>query len=243
MERLTVYPDAHALTRAAAAYVAGAALRAVALRGRFTVALAGGSTPRPVYERLARDPLAAAVPWDRVHVVFGDERCVPPDHPDSNYRMAREALLDHVPLPSDQIHRMRGEADPMTAAAAYESELNALLSGAGRPALDMVLLGLGDDAHTASLFPGTPALNERERWVAAQHVPKLDAWRLTLTPPALNAAREAVFLVSGAGKTAALRAVRHGPQDPERLPAQIVRPASGVRTWLVDADAAGEETS
>ena len=239
--RLLVYPHAAALVDAAARRVVRAAREAVAARGRFLLALAGGGTPRPVYERLASAPLRDQVPWDRVHVLFGDERCVPPDHPDSNFGMARRALLDHVPVPPTQIHRLRGEDDPQAAAAAYAEVLRGLADGDGPPVLDLIQLGLGDDAHTASLFPGTPALHERTRWVAAQPVPKLHAWRLTLTPPVLNAARAVDFLVSGAGKREALRAVRTAPHDPDLRPAQLVRPAAGALTWLTDADAAGKE--
>jgi 6-phosphogluconolactonase len=155
------------------------------------VALAGGSTPRAAYALLATEEFAARVDWSRVHVLWGDERCVPPDDPDSNYRMAREALLDKIPIPTENVHRIRGELPPDEAAAAYQAELEAVLGAGGR--FDLVLLGMGVDGHTASLFPGTAALHEGERWVVAAFVDKLSAWRVTLTPVVLNAAAQVTF--------------------------------------------------
>ena len=244
--RLEVAPDAEALARLAAHHFRAAAAGAVRRGGRFAVALAGGSTPRALYAELARSAAAPepAVDWSRARVFWGDERCVPPDHPDSNYRMARETLLDQVAIPRDRIHRMRGEdADPDRAAALYEAELRAALGASeeavpGIPRLDLVLLGLGPDAHTASLFPGSPALEETVRLVAAPFVAKLNARRLTLTPPALNAALRVMFLVSGSGKAAPLRDVLEGEVRPDVHPAQCVRPSSGTVLWLADAAAA-----
>jgi len=224
---LSVLADLEAISREAARrFVAQAA--AV---NPFTVALAGGSTPRRLYEMLAQQPLSDQVPWSRVHVFWGDERCVPPDHADSNYRMAREALLDRVPIPPGNVHRIRGEIDPQQAAADYAAELASVLGPDGR--LDLALLGMGDDGHTASLFPGSTALAERERNVVAVHVDKLQSWRVTLTLPTLNAARQVLFLVSGAGKAQALTRVQAG----ERLPAGLVRPTDGHLIWLVDQQA------
>ncbi len=234
--------DAGAAARAAAEVVAAAVARAVAERGRFSLALAGGSTPRRLYELLA-DPGAefrAGIAWDRVHVFFGDERHVPPDHADSNHRMAREALLDHVPVAS--VHRMRGEEpDAAVAAAAYQDELAAFFDAptAGRPPrLDLVLLGLGADGHTASLFPGNAALRERRRWVAAPYVERLGAHRITLTLPTLSRAREVMFLVSGADKAAAVAQVLAPAPGSARLPAARVRPGDGALRWIVDLAAA-----
>jgi 6-phosphogluconolactonase len=233
--------DAEAVARAAAEEVVEAGARAVAERGRFAVALSGGSTPRRLY-RLLADPAApfrGRLRWDAVHVFFGDERHVPPDHADSNYRMAREALLDHVEAAS--VHRIRGELpDAEAAAAAYEAELRAFFAlGAGDapPALDLVLLGLGADGHTASLFPGSPALEERRRWVAAPLVEAVRAHRITLTLPMLVRAREVVFLVAGAEKAAALARVL-GPADARPLPAARVHPGAGALVWIVDRAAA-----
>ena len=223
---------------AAAAFVAARASEAIADRGLFTIALAGGGTPKPVYERLARPDLAGSIEWDRVHVFFGDERCVPPDDPQSNSRMAREALLMHVPIPGENVHRIRGEDPPEAAAETAERAIRRLLPTAGVPSLDLVLLGLGDDGHTASLFPGTAALGEASRLVVANYVEKLSTWRVTFTAPLINAARHVVFLVEGAGKAAALQSVLEGPFMPETLPSQLIRPAGSLR-WFVDEAAAG----
>ncbi|MDP8901999.1 MAG: 6-phosphogluconolactonase [Actinomycetota bacterium] len=217
---------------AARAFVDGAA-EAIAERGRFAVALAGGSTPKATYEVLARDH-SEDVDWPNVHAFFGDERTVPPDHEDSNYRMAREALLDHVPVGS--VHRMRGELPPDEAAASYERALGQFFGGEF-PVLDLVMLGIGPDGHTASLFPGTPALEVTNRLVVANPVPKLETIRLTLTAPVLNAAREVRFLVAGEGKAKALREILEGDADPHRYPAKLVRPPGGP-TWMVDHAAA-----
>jgi 6-phosphogluconolactonase len=223
----------------AAAEVLARAGEAVAARGAFTLVLSGGSTPRALYSLLA-DPagaFAAWMPWGRTQVFFGDERHVPPGHPDSNFRMVREALLAHVPIPAENVHRIRGELpDAAEAAAAYQRELEAVLGGA--PVLDVVLLGLGEDGHTASLFPGSPALDERERWVAAPWVERLGAFRVTLTLPLLERAREVVFLVAGAAKAAALRSALRGADAGEAVPAARVRPRDGRLLWLADRAAA-----
>lgn len=231
-----------ALARAVAEHFTTLAGEAIAGRGRFAVALSGGSTPRAAYALLAADEFAGRVDWPRVHVFWGDERCVPPDHSDSNYRLARETLLDHVPIPAGNVHRIRGEEEPVAAAAAYERDLRAFFAGNSRgavPRFDLVLLGLGDDGHTASLFPGTAAIHERTHWVVAHHVDKLGSWRVTLTPIVINAAAQVTFVVSGAGKAGSLHQVRAGPYQPDALPAQIVQPTAGRLLWLVDATAAG----
>ena len=238
MTELHVFSTADALAEAAAEYVVHLAHAAVTERGRFSLALSGGSTPRALHAHLAAEPLRSDVDWGRVHVFWGDERCVPPDHPDSNYRMARETLLNHVPIPPAQVHRMPGELPPAEAAVAYEAELREFFASAAWPAFDLVLLGLGDDGHTASLFPGTAALAETERWVAANWVEKLDTWRLTLTVPAINQAAQVVFLVAGAAKADRLRQVLRGPYQPTVLPSQMIRPLSGNLAWFVDLAAA-----
>lgn len=230
------YPDTASLARAAAGQFVTLAAETIAARGRFLVALAGGATPRAAYELLAREELAAGVDWPHVHVFWGDERCVPPDHPASNYGMARAVLLDQVPIPDDNVHRIAGELYPHAAAVAYQRELEETLGEQGR--FDLILLGLGADGHTASLFPNTTALWERERWVLPVYVEKLSAWRVTLTLPIINTARHVVFLVSGAGKAEALARVRAG----EPLPAGLVHPLAGRLLWLVDQDAKGKET-
>lgn len=240
MSAVTVYPDPDALAHAAAEAIVTLAAEAVAARGRFSLGLSGGSTPRVLFALLASDRYAGRIDWPRLHVFWGDERCVPPDHPDSNYGMARALLLDHVPVPPEHIHRLRGEIDPVAAATEYDNQLRAFFArqGADAARFDLLLQGMGDDGHTASLFPGTDALAVRDRWVVANYVPKLAAWRLTLTAPAINAAAHVVFLVAGAGKAEALRAVLQGPSQPELYPSQLVAPTAGDLTWLVDAAAA-----
>lgn len=202
---------------------------AVAARGRFTWALSGGGTPRPFYERLSRPPYRDAIPWSSVWTYWGDERTVPPDHPDSNYRMAHEALLAHVEALPDQTFRMEGERPPEEAATRYEKTLAAHVGGT-LPVFDLVLLGLGSDGHTASLFPGTDGLRETRRWVIANAVPQLHTTRLTLTFPVLNAARRVWFLV-GPDKQAMVGRVSSAP-DPQ-WPASLVRPTTPARWWTL----------
>jgi 6-phosphogluconolactonase len=173
-----------------------------------------------------------------VHVFFGDERCVPPDDPRSNYRMAHEALLDLVPLPQANVHRMRGEDDPALAASAYELDVQRLFRSVATPRFDLICLGMGDNGHTASLFPGTAALREQARWVLPQYVEVMHSWRLTLTVPLINAARHVVFLVEGAAKAETLWRVLQGPFESDVLPAQLIQPIDGQLHWVVDASAA-----
>ncbi len=238
-----IFADVAALLRAEAERLVAQARAAIDERGRFLLALSGGETPRPLYELLATPAFAARVDWPRVRVFFGDERCVPPGDRDSNYRMAREALLGRVPIPDENVHRIRGEDEPRRAAEAYEAvlrrELGAADDGAPARGFDVTLLGLGSDGHTASLFPGTAALVERRRWVVENHVPGArESWRITLTPLLLNASREVAFLVAGEGKAAPLAAVLEGPAD-RAPPARLVRPVDGTLRFLVDAAAAG----
>jgi 6-phosphogluconolactonase len=240
-----VLPDAAAVQRAAAEEFAARTEAAARARGAAFAALSGGSTPRGLHTLLAdpTGPFRARVPWERLHVFWGDERCVPPDHRDSNYRMARETLLDHVPVPPSQVHRMAGEdPDPARAADRYARELRAAFERHGRldggwPRFDLVFLGMGPDGHTASLFPGTAAVHETARPVVALWVTKLSAHRITLTPPVLNRADTVLFLVTGADKTETLAAVLEGPAQPDVLPSQVVQPATGGAIWLVDAAA------
>jgi 6-phosphogluconolactonase len=231
---LSVYESPEDLAEVAAQAFASKAAEAIEERGRFAVVLAGGSTPKAAYEILARDT-AGTIAWNDVHVFFGDERSVPPDHEDSNYRMAREALLDHVS--AGGVHRMRGELPPDEAASSYEDELRGFFGAEGHPRFDLILLGIGGDGHTASLFPETPALEVTDRWVVANPVPKLDTIRITLTAPVLNAARAVNFLVAGESKAGALKEILEGDADPRRYPAKLVTPPGGP-TWLVDRTAA-----
>jgi len=235
---LRIFDDADALAHATAARFIELAEASTRERGAFSVALAGGSTPKRVYRLLGGEELRARVRWQSVQVFFGDDRCVPPDHPDSNYRMASEALLSRVPLPSENVRRMLGEADAETGARLYERELRSYFDADDWPRFDLVLLGMGDDGHTASLFPYTAALEERTRWVVANRVEQLDAFRLTLSAPAINRARQIVFNVAGAAKAERLREVFKGRCDPSRLPAQLIHPVAGRLEWLVDRAAA-----
>jgi 6-phosphogluconolactonase len=219
----------------AALRVATLGEEAIRRHGRFTWALAGGSTPRRLYSLLAQPPFLSCVAWSRVEFFWGDERCVPPDHPVSNFRMARETLLDVIQPDPAHVHRMHGEETPSTAVTDYEAELHrsfGLHAGSPPPRFDLILLGMGADGHTASLFPHSAALREMQRWVTFDAV----AGRLTLTRPVLNAGAHVLFLVSGASKAARLKHVLRGPD--EGLPAQRVRPAPGRLEWLVDAAAA-----
>ncbi len=241
MTAIRVLPDSAALADAAARHVAEHAQAAIDARGAFSIALSGGSTPRELPRRLARPPLVDQIDWSRVHVFFGDERCVPPDDPESNYRMADETLLSRVPIPASHVHRMRGELDPSSAADAYERELRAYF-GNDQPCLDLILLGMGDNGHTASLFPGLTAVRENQRWDIAEYVAEVGMWRITLTPYVLNLGREVLFLVAGGGKASMLRNVLEGPFKPDQWPAQIVRPTPGEVLWMVDSPAAAELT-
>jgi 6-phosphogluconolactonase len=237
-----VEPDATALARRAAQYFVEMAGEVVADRGRARIALSGGSTPRAAFQLLADpcQPWRSRMPWERLDLYWVDERAVPPDHAESNYRMTREALLDHVPLKPCQIHRMEGELEPEIAAARYESELRSSfrLEGAEIPRFDLVALGMGDDGHTASLFPHTQAIHEMSRLVTANHVPQKDTWRITLTWPVIDRASSVFFLIAGADKALIIKEVLTGPRDPERLPSQLIWPVSGILTLILDKAAA-----
>ncbi len=217
------------------------AREAVAARGRFTIALAGGSTPKATYTLLAQLPYCAEVDWTRVHIYFGDERCVPPSDPQSNFRMASDAFLDHVPIPREQIHRMRGEDDPAQAASSYAEEMTRELGNL--PVFDCILLGMGPDGHTASLFPGCDPYADAARLVRAVYADTFSMWRITLTPMVLNAARHILFAVTGAEKSDALRTIRSGLAPAKSYPAAAINPTNGTLTWLLDRTAAGEGTS
>jgi 6-phosphogluconolactonase len=234
---IQTFPTPEALADAVARHIVQRARRAISSSGRFTLALSGGSTPRAAYTCLAKGALASRIDWERVHILWGDERCVPPDDPRSNFRMAREALLDRVPIPPRQIHRIRGEDFPEEAAEAYERELRELRR---HGPLDLVLLGLGEDGHTASLFPGQSVMHEKGRWVLATPAPDKTMWRVTLTPEVLNMARNVTFVVSGASKALRLQQVLEGPFTPDVLPAQAIRPLRGRLTWMLDQAAAGQ---
>jgi 6-phosphogluconolactonase len=243
---LRCYPDEKTLGRAAADEVVALAADAIQRRGRFWVALAGGSTPRPLYELLGGDPYRSRIRWSNVELFWSDERAVEPEHPASNFRMAREALLDRLDLRADQIHRMPGERKDLDAAACdHQAELARVagISADGAPPrLDLVLLGMGSDAHTASLFPHTTGLSAGERWVVHNRAPVEPTDRLTLTFRTLNAARCLLLLIAGPSKAAPLAEVLEGERDPERLPCQSLAPAAGRMLWLIDQAAASRLT-
>ncbi len=234
-----VCADLDELSRSAAMATVDVIAHAVRDSGRCSLVLSGGTTPRPLYRLLAAE-FRERIPWRHVHVFWGDERYVPPDHPDSNYRMAREALLDHVPCPAQNIHPMpTGAVSPEAAAREYEHTLQALQrdsSGAARP-FDLLLLGFGQEGHTASLFPGSPALAERTRWVAAVTAPIDPPVRVTLTLPALTRAAHTYVLATGSAKARALRDALTGAPDPNMYPAAGLRLTEGTLTWWVDREA------
>ncbi len=217
-----------------AEWIIGAAEAAIEARGRFLLVASGGSTSRLTYQTLAQPTYQARLDWARTYVFWGDERAVPPAHPDSNYGMMHTALLQHVPIPADHLFRMKGEDDPQAAAVEYEAQIRAFF-GAEEPRFDVVLLGMGADGHTASLFPETNALNAADdQWVLANFVPKLEAWRLTMTAPLLNLGHSVAFIVAGADKAAALQAVVQGPHNPQHLPSQMIHDP----LWFLDTAAA-----
>jgi 6-phosphogluconolactonase len=234
---LQIYRDPPALARALADLFVAIGRMAMAERGAFYVALSGGNTPRAAYELLAVEPLREELSWSDVFVYFGDERCVPPDDEQSNYRMARHTFLDAVGIPRANVHRIAGEVDPGHAANEYASLLRADLGNA--PRFDLIMLGLGPDGHTASLFPGTSPETDEDSLVRAVYAQSQMMWRVTITPKVINLARTVAFAVEGPEKAAIFAAVYEGPVDPVKYPAQIVRPASGRLVWLVDELAAG----
>jgi 6-phosphogluconolactonase len=238
-----VYDGADALSRAAAEHFLERAQAAVTASGVARVAISGGGTPKRTFELLANpaEKFAAAMPWARMELYWVDERMVPPDNPDSNYRMTREALLDKVAMKQDQVFRIEGELEPEQAAARYESAIrnHLRLEGAQGPRFDVIALGMGDDGHTASLFPHTDAINEMIRIAVANHVPQQkDSWRVTLTWPVINEGRDVFFLIAGKDKAKPLHDVLLGKYDPEALPSQLIRPSNGRLLMLLDRDAA-----
>ncbi|MGA8087793.1 MAG: 6-phosphogluconolactonase [Terracidiphilus sp.] len=237
-----VEPDGAALARRTAQHFVEVVEQAAAKRGVARIAISGGSTPKAAFQLLAdpAQPWLKRMPWDKLELYWVDERTVPPDHPESNYRMTREAMLDHVPLKPEQVHRMEGELEPEVAAARYESLLRNTfrLEGAETPRFDLVALGMGDDGHTASIFPHTEAIHTLGRLVTANQVPQKDTWRITLTWPVINQGSSVFFLIGGENKAELVKEVFTGPRDPERLPSQLIWPAGGILTLILDKDAA-----
>ena len=248
-ETIEFYADADAMSREAAQRLAQLGPDAVAQRGVFTVALSGGSTPRRLYHLLANDPaLRSAIPWSHTHFFFGDERPVPPDHPDSNYRLANENLFRHIDPSLLRVHRVPAELpDAREAATCYEADLRQFFQTPDRaaarfPRLDLIFLGMGSDGHTASLFPGSPALQETNRWIMANWIEKLQTHRITMTLPVLNAASEVMLLVAGADKAAMVAEVLERTAGLTQYPVQMVRPPEGRKRWLLDQAAASQLT-
>ena len=237
-----VYDGADALAHAAAEYFLETAQKSVATKGIARIAVSGGSTPRRTFGLLAnpQQEFLSAMPWSQLELFFVDERTVPPTDKDSNYRMTREAMLEKVPLKLEQVVRIEGELPPEEAAARYESAIRNQfkLEGAEVPRFDVLQLGMGDDGHTASIFPHTDAIHELGRIVYANHVPQKDTWRITLTWPVINEASEVFFLIGGKDKAEPLQRVLQGPYDPETLPSQLIQPKNGRLLFLLDKDAA-----
>ena len=237
-----ILADAAAIAKRAAEEFLKSANTAATTKGSFSVALAGGSTPKALYALLSGDALRGQLPWDKTQLFFGDERNVKPTHPDSNFRMATETLISKVPLKPEQVHRIKAEnQNTEQAALEYEQELRShfKLADGEAPRFDLVLLGMGNDGHTLSLFPGTKALRDNGRLVVRNWVGKLLAERVTLTAPAVNNAALIMFMVAGADKAPSLKAVLEGPYEPEQLPAQFIDPRNGRLLWLVDVTAGG----
>lgn len=239
---LITFPDAKELAEHAAKSFVKHSKYAIAKRGRFAVALSGGSTPRAIFAVLSAEPFKSEVEWSKVHIFWGDERNVPPDHNDSNYRMAKETLLDHVAIPAENVHRMEGELDAAEAAANYMAGIDTFF-GDEPPHFDLIHLGMGDDGHTASLFPGTTALGATDATVVSNFVEKFNTNRITFTAPLINAARAVEFFVTGANKVDPLFEVLKGTRHHELYPSQLISPSNGTLTWLVDEAAAARLTA
>ena len=237
--QLIILNDAQELYVRAAEEIAHVSGEAICTHGEFTFCLSGGSTPAATYDLLATR-FHLSVDWKEVQFYFGDERCVPPEHAESNFAMATRTMLSKLALRPDQVHRMRGEDPPAAAAAAYESELRKRfgLGDGDLPRFDLILLGLGDNRHTASWFPGDPAVHETQRMVVSVDVDAEPRKRLTMTPPVINNAQRVMFLVAGQGKAAAVKDIIEGPRDPDKFPAQIVAPHHGELIWILDKAAA-----
>jgi len=237
----TLYSSKSELVQSTARILVQSILKVTKTGRPYYLALAGGRTPRDIYALLAEErngkQIGKQIDWNKVHLFWGDERMVPPGHDDSNYRMVREALLNRIEIPAENIHRPRGEMPPQAAAAEYDDLLRNTFHP-GQPIFDLVLLGLGEDGHTASLFPGTDVLDVTDKLVAAVYVEKLSVWRVTLTLPVLNGAREILFVVSGTGKAEIIKRIMAMKQPDRDVPATLVLPTSGNVRWMLDSDAA-----
>jgi 6-phosphogluconolactonase len=235
---ILVFDTPEQVAQAAAERFVDYSIASISDHDLFAVALAGGSTPRRAYELLATDESKSRINWPRVHLFFGDERSVPPDDPQSNYRMVNEALISRVAIPAENVHRIIGEAAPTESAASYEAELKDFFGVIVWPRFDLVWLGMGEDGHTASLFPGSDALQEETRWVVATRHAQTRQDRITLTLPVINHAARVTFMVTGKDKGATLARVLRSESVDEELPARKIRPVNGLLEWLVDRAAA-----
>ncbi len=237
--RIAIYPDTNVLSHEAARYIVQVAQESIVTHGRFTIALSGGNTPKKLYGLLGSEPYTSQIDWNLVEIFWSDERCVPPDSPDSNYHMAQEVLLSKVPIPASQIHRVPADKPDRDAASLeYTQEMQRVFGTSPIPSFDLIQLGMGPEAHTASLFPHQASLHEQQRLVMPVSVPKPPPPRLTFTPPLLNAATRVLFLVTGADKAEAVQAVLEGDRQPDEYPAQIVQPPRGEVVWMLDTPAA-----
>lgn len=234
MPTIEVYENPDTLAVAAGELFITLGREAIATRGAYDVLLSGGSTPRAIYTWIGQQK--DALDWSKVRLFFGDERCVSPDHADSNYRMTRETMLDALADSGLTVYRIEAERDPAEAAAAYDATLRDIFGTS--PAFDLVYLGIGADSHTASLFPHTPALQEKSAWFVANYAPAQQAWRITGTAPLLNTGHVTAFVISGKGKAEAVNSILNGPRDTDTYPAQLIQPTSDDVRWLLDREAA-----
>ena len=238
---IAIYPDTETLSQEAARYIVRVAQESITAHKRFTIALSGGSTPKKLYGLLAEEPYRSQINWEQVDIFWSDERCVPPDDAESNFLMAQQVLLSKIPIPANQIHRMPADqADRDASSYAYTLEMQQTIGTDGVPSFDLIQLGMGPEGHTASLFPHQPSLHEQQRLVMPVTVPKPPPPRLTFTPRLLNAAAHVLFLVTGAEKQDAVKAVLEGEYQPDEYPAQIVQPTKGEVTWMLDQTAAAK---
>jgi 6-phosphogluconolactonase len=240
---IQIFPNVEALTEAAARIFIETGAQSIQERDRFSVALSGGSTPQPLFKFLAKDKPGDDINWEKIHFFWSDERSVPAEHPDSNYGQAFQSLLSQRDIPPQNIHRIKGELDPQETSLAYQKEISDYFNGSP-PIFDLILLGMGDDGHTASLFPDTEQVKNPTKgiWVAANYVPKLETWRITFTPWLINNAEKVIFLVAGQNKAQALREVLEGSYQPSLYPTQLIKPKHGELIWLLDKQAGKELT-
>lgn len=239
MKKLHIATDTQALSTELAAWIKDLILDTLKTADRFTFVLSGGSTPKALYQLLSSEPYRTSIPWDKVHFFYGDERAVPFEDDRNNAKMSYETLLNFIEVPKENIHIMRTDLDPMASAAAYQTILETYF-GEQETTFDLVLLGMGDDGHTLSLFPGTEVVHEDKAWATAFFLQAQDMYRITLTAPVVNKARYVAFLAAGSGKAATLKAVLEGPFEPDLLPSQVINTEKGEIHWFVDQDAAAQ---